>query len=639
MRCPAAASLAFAILLATGVAYGAAAGDPDTSFGTGGATVTVVPSIFGYSEAHAIIRQPNGKLVIGGEVADAVGGFTQFLLIRYNTDGTVDTTFGTDGIVRTDALPPQASRVNQLLQQSDGKLVAVGTAAPTSYWDAGGDVVLARYDADGALDAGYGSGGIVVTDVQGYGDQGTTGLLQPDDKVVVAGFTQGSAGYSSQDALIARYTTGGVLDGGFGTGGLATVHVAGKASRAYAVARQSDGGIVIAGTARDPAPSGPGSALLARVDAAGSADGAFGSGGTTIFTLGDRSALTSVVALPGDALFATGSTAVGFSGQAMFVRFDAGGVLDPTFGGGDGVIVPTPLVFDLSTDPAGALLGSTPGFLWGHWYAIGVARFDGDGQLDPTFGNGGRAAIVPPNIFSESPGVFNAGAFDSVAEPDGSAITAAGFVAIGPYMESLGEPRQVAIARFRTAATTCTGDGDCDACEYCNDDGVCANGPRTTCERPAYPGAKLLYAGGPVTPRIQWKWKRIAGPIGFDPATDTIGFCMWWGNDLAVYESSIPPANNWRANPTAVIYRDRAGSVFGLNSVKVGRSGIKLKAKGENIMANPNGFPDALLQPGDDTIPLNVQLNASSGKCYAATYPQSALPGKYSNHVRKGVGY
>ena len=628
MSTPLGRSLALGILVGGGVAFGAAAGDPDLSFGTNGIAITPVG---GYSEANSVVEQSGGKLVAGGEVADTVGGFTSFLLVRYEANGTVDTTFGTDGIVRTEVVAGEACRVNELLLQPDGKLVAVGTTANTSYWDAGGDVVLARYEADGALDPTFGSGGIVVTDVQGYPDQGRAAILDPDGNIVVAGFSRSGPTYATEDALIARYDVGGVLDGGFGSGGFAVIHVDGRATRAYGVARQSDGGIVIAGTSGDPtSQSGNRVGWLARVDAGGSPDAAFGSGGTTELLIAESTAFTGLLGLPGDRLLVSGSSSTGNIGQSLLAQFDGGGDLDLTFGGGDGIVSPTPLVFGFGMDVDGNALGATPGFLWGHWWAMGAARFLADGQLDLTFGNGGRASI-------SAPGMWNAGSLAVLGTADGSGVIGAGFVADGPYVSSLGEPRKLAVARFQTAPSPCTGDGDCDACEHCSD-GACANGPRTTCERPAFPGAKIQYAGGPVTPRILWKWNRIAGAPGFDPMTDAVGFCMWWGT-LPVYESSIPAGGGWRTTNTGVVYRSRNGDVFGITNVKVARSGIKLKAKGKNILANPNGFADALLQPADDTIPLHVQLNAESGKCFAATYPQSSMVGKYAGHIRRGLGY
>jgi hypothetical protein len=211
-----------------------------------------------------------------------------------------------------------------------------------------------------------------------------------------------------------------------------------------------------------------------------------------------------------------------------------------------------------------------------------------------------------------------------------------GFVATGPSVPGLGEPRQFAIARFIGASTACTSDADCPVCERCGTSNVCENGPRSTCERPAFPGAKLRYTGGPVPPRIVWKWKRTAAGATFDPSTDSVGVCLWWGR-YAMYEASVPPGPPWRrVTPSTVVYRAK-GTPFGLRLIKVGKS-LTVQAKGEAIEANPYGFPDSLLTPGDDTIDLDVQLHASNGSCWGATYPQAGLSAGYPSHLRSGTG-
>ena len=633
MRCIFWSSLGASVVLAAAGAFGAA-GDPDLSFGTGGATITAVGE---RSEAYALVRQADGRLVVGGQAEEPPPAtlVAHFLLIRYLPDGTLDPTFGTGGIVQTDAIPGQSTRVKALLLQPDGKLVAVGFGSLFNHWDDGGDIVLARYESDGSLDTGFGTGGIVVTDVDGYGDQGTTAILQPDGRILVAGFASSSTGGASQDALIARYDTTGTLDPTFGTGGTTTIDFAGRRDRFWDAIRQADGGVVLVGSAIDPATfSGASVGVLARVDADGSPDGAFGAGGTTELDLGFRTHLSRAVQLADGKLFVAGSASPdGISGYAFFARFGASGGLDLSFGGGDGIAEPVTSAYALEPGPNDTVLAGGPGYLWGHWGALGLSRYDGNGQTDTAFGHGGRAAIYP------GPGIWNSGSLALVAEPDGSTITVAGFAADGPYVSGVGEPRKVVIARFQASPPSCSGDGDCDACEHCVAGG-CVNGPRATCERPAtVPGASLLYASEVTkTPRILWKWNHIAGPPGFDPMTQAIGLCMWWG-DLPIYESTVPPGTGWLIGHNTVGFRDRHGVNFGIQKLKIGRSGIRLVAKGENIRNNPNGFPDALLTPGDNSIPLHVQLNAQSGKCYAATYPQTSLPGTYVGHVRRGIGY
>jgi uncharacterized delta-60 repeat protein len=620
------------------VAFGAAPGDPDPTFGNNGIVRTILPDppvLYAMSEAYDLVQQPDGKPVVGGYFEGGTPRFAHIMLARYDTTGTLDASFGTGGVVVTDAVPGLSTRARSLLIQPDGKLIAVGFAAPGVYWDAGGDVVLVRYLTDGALDPDFGDGGVVVTDVFGHPDQGGEAVLQPDGRIVVAGFSNTAEPTASRDALIARYESDGTLDATFGTGGIFALDIDGRIDRARAAALQADGAIVIAGTTNDPVAefSAPSRGFVARVDADGVLDGAFGSGGVAELALEFRTGITAMVVLPSGKILVDGSVSGdGIYGHSILARYDADGVLDPAFGGGDGVLDPGPgLYYALDLDADGTVLAAGSGFLWGHWGAMGVSRLDEDGALDPAFGNGGEASVWP------APFAVNAGSFAVVGAPDGSTVTVAGFAADGPPGATpYGEPRYVTVARFLGAGSACAGDGDCDACERC-DDGTCVNGPRTTCERPAG-AAKLVYAGAPVKPRIQWKWKARTGAPGFDPATDSIGLCMWWGT-TPIYESNVPAGTGWKAAPSGALrFRDATRSNFGIEKIRVGKS-LEVQVRGPKIRDNPNGFPDALLSPGDDSIRLHVQLNASSGKCFAATYLQSNLVGKYPQHTKSGYGF
>lgn len=637
-RFPTVALVVSGVLAMASVAFGAAAGDPDPTFGINGIVRTILPDppvLYETSEAEDLVLQADGKAVIGGYFEGGTPRLAKIMLARYDAAGVLDPSFGTGGIVLTDAVPGQSSRVRALLLQPDGKVIAVGFAAPGYYWDEGGDVVLARYLSDGSLDPDFGDGGIVVTDVFGHPDQGGEAALQPDGRIVVAGFSDTAEPTASRDALIARYESDGTLDATFATGGIFALDIDGRIDRARALALQTDGGIVIAGTTNDPVAeySAPSRGFVARVDSGGILDPGFGAGGVVELSLEFRTSLGELVVLPSGKILVDGSVSGdGIYGHSFLARYDANGSLDPSFGGGDGVLDPGPgLYYALDLDADGAVLAAGSGFLWGHWWAMGISRLDENGALDPTFGNAGKASLWP------APFAVNAAAFAAVGAPDGSTVTMAGFGTDGEPVSSIGEPRYITIARVLGVGSACAGDGDCDACERC-DGGRCVNGPRTTCEHPSMKPAKLLYAGRPVKPRIQWKWKSRTGAPGFDPAVDSVGLCMWWGT-TPIYESNVPAGTGWKTSPSgAVTFRDTTRSNFGIEKIRVGKA-LEVKAQGPNILENPNGFPDALFSPADESIDLHVQLNASSGKCYAATYLQAYLEGKYPQHTKSGLGF
>jgi uncharacterized delta-60 repeat protein len=169
--------VAAAALLALGVARAAAApGDLDPTFGAGGAVTT---SGLGWAAAHALQVQPDGKIVTAGH-GGAAGGSVEFALVRYNPDGSLDPDFGTGGRVLT-AFGAGYDMAHALVLQPDGKIVAAGHRA-------GSDFALARYLPDGQLDPAFGTGGKITTDFGGSDEVANALVLQPDGKLVTAGY-------------------------------------------------------------------------------------------------------------------------------------------------------------------------------------------------------------------------------------------------------------------------------------------------------------------------------------------------------------------------------------------------------------------------------------------------------------------
>ncbi|MFO0841515.1 MAG: hypothetical protein U0797_03810 [Gemmataceae bacterium] len=229
-------------------------GTLDPTFGTAGEVTTILPvSIPLRNGAHGVVIQPDGKIVAGG------GSANGFVLARYNTNGTLDTTFGSGGKVVTSL--GAHSDVATLLLQPNGKLIVAGDT-----WASGGDLwEVARYNPNGSLDTSFGNGGI-VGGTFGAGADVTGAALYPSgtanaSKVVVVGSISGGGG-------MARYNPDGSLDSTFGTGG--KVNTATTSPRAVAI--EADGKLVIPG----PYNGGP---ALSRFNPDGSADGTFGTGG------------------------------------------------------------------------------------------------------------------------------------------------------------------------------------------------------------------------------------------------------------------------------------------------------------------------------------------------------------------------
>ena len=182
-------------------------GDLDASFGSGGKVLTD----FGTSstdQALAVAIQPNGKIIAAGW--STAPAHYDFALARYNVDGRLDTSFGSDGKVLTNFGAASTYQVALAIAiQPNGKIVVAGHSDAAVARIA--DFALARYTADGRLDPSFGSGGRGLTDCGGI--DGATGVaIQPNGRILAAGYSATGGLY---DFALARYTEHGMLDSSF----------------------------------------------------------------------------------------------------------------------------------------------------------------------------------------------------------------------------------------------------------------------------------------------------------------------------------------------------------------------------------------------------------------------------------------
>jgi uncharacterized delta-60 repeat protein len=243
-------------------------GTLDSSFGAGG--VVNPPEV---NPVYAVAVQSDGRVLVAGAGYD--GQTSGFGFARYESDGTLDPGFGNTGEVFVDFSDLGSVitfAANDVVLQPDGKIVAVGSACPETCLT---QFAVARLNVDGSLDTSFGTGGKVLTDFAGtgWGDIAEGVAVQPDGRIVAAGCNL--CGGAERIAL-ARYLADGTLDTTFdGDGRLAIRFPGGFSSDATAVAVQPDGRIVAAGYTASP----PGYAGFARFNADGSRDPSFDSDG------------------------------------------------------------------------------------------------------------------------------------------------------------------------------------------------------------------------------------------------------------------------------------------------------------------------------------------------------------------------
>ena len=306
-----------AVLLLLPAAGRANPGDLDPTFGIGGKVTTGIGTDdYGY----AVAIQADGKLVVAGETNNGIN--YDVALVRYNANGTLDATFGTGGKVTT-AVGTSDEAAYALAIQADGKLVVAGETFNGSTWD----FALVRYNANGTLDATFGTGGKVTTAV-GTSDEAAYALaIQADGKLVAAGETD--VGSNNYDFALVRYNANGALDPTFGTGGKVTTAIGTRDDVASAVAVQADGKLVAAG---DTGDGGNNYFALARYNANGTLDATFGTGGKVTTAIGTLDYAYALAVRPDGKLVAAGETFNGSTTDFALARYNANGTLDPTFG-------------------------------------------------------------------------------------------------------------------------------------------------------------------------------------------------------------------------------------------------------------------------------------------------------------------
>jgi uncharacterized delta-60 repeat protein len=188
------------------------AGSLDSSFGTGGKVVTSINS--GADKAYAVALQTDGKIIAAGMTTNASTG-KDFACLRYNSNGTLDSTFGTSGIVTNDVQTGSDDVVYSIAIQADGKIILAGYSDDGSNKNA----ALIRLNTNGTLDTSFGTSGKVLTDfITGRADEIKTVKIHSLTGNIVVGGTSSLTSTNSQ-AIIARYTSTGLLDTTFNTTG------------------------------------------------------------------------------------------------------------------------------------------------------------------------------------------------------------------------------------------------------------------------------------------------------------------------------------------------------------------------------------------------------------------------------------
>jgi len=393
----------------TAVARYNADGSLDLLFGGGDgiATINVNTNPTGGTDTgRGIVVLADGRILVAGIATTPTSG-NDITLSRLNADGTLDMSFGGgDGIITTAIAPLAGNDAGTgITLQADGKIIVVGTAnvGPAS------EIAVVRYNADGSLDTTFDGDGFAIAGVGPLADEGLSVKTQLDGKIVISGYASiaGDAAF-----LVARFNADGSRDNTFGTNGIVTTNVGVGASpfpeTAQHIAIQPDGSIVAVGWA--PTPTSPSDVAVVRYTSAGVLDTTFGTGGIVRTAPGIALDFAFGVALQPDGriVVAAGTFTASGGPDVAVLRYNTDGSLDTTFGGGDGIVT-TAIGPGTSPDAGLSLVLQSDGRIVIAGYAtppaggatdFALLRYNADGSLDATFGGMGNPTVEVGKAFS-----------------------------------------------------------------------------------------------------------------------------------------------------------------------------------------------------------------------------------------------
>ena len=434
-------TLALWAWMSTSFSFAQSPGDPDLTFDSDGRQVLSVGAANAFSRATVV--QPDGKILVAGVASNGLDN--DFAVLRFNTNGSLDTSFGEQGKVFTDFLA--TTDITESIQLDPLNRILVAGSVDTGDGFAFG---IARYTPEGTLDTSFGVGGMAFHKI------GVTGfckalVVQADHKPVLGGYALNPVTGTNEFALI-RFTDEGDLDPLFGQGGIVMTSAIIGAGVANAMTLQGDGKIVLAGQALNDATF-HWEIAIARYHPDGSLDMTWGDEGMLLSGFPQKSFTINTVTLDRD----KNVLVAGYLGTApsnnlyALARFDHHGIPDASFGD-QGLVMDTYGAQDneinsLVLQPDGHILIAGTS-LSGNADRFAIARLDPTGQKDPSFGTNG--------VVIETIGL-NDGIEAITLQSDGKLLVT-GETFTGTRFD-------LVVARYETGITTGTHDGQQQAAE------------------------------------------------------------------------------------------------------------------------------------------------------------------------------
>ncbi|WP_319496867.1 DUF4347 domain-containing protein [uncultured Cohaesibacter sp.] len=385
-------------------------GTIDTAWGTNGTVITAINS---YDETPvSMTLQADGRILVVGAYNN--GTSDHGLIVRYNADGSLDGGFGSGGVLGVGAALGDNDYGRSILVQPDGKIVVTGNV----YSGGLSAIYVTRHNTDGSLDSSFDTDGLVALNIDAYDEFVTSMVLQPDGKIIIGGYND--TGVSMDFALI-RLNSDGSYDTSFDGDGIWTNLNGASDQLSYQIALDGEGRILIAGTTN---AAGNTDSFVMRVRTDGSLDTTFGTNGSVTLAVGSQAETISGISVQSDGrILIAGSAYNGTDYDLLVVRLNADGSVDTSFGSAGYVIE------DLSggDDQINALAISDTGSI-----VVGgrsgddgfLARFESTGPFDldfhvtsqldgtPTYVEGGSAVVLDADVAVYDVELSGADSFD-----------------------------------------------------------------------------------------------------------------------------------------------------------------------------------------------------------------------------------
>ena len=361
-------------------------GSIDNGFGTNG---VVDPNINNLYYPNKMIVQSDEKILVVGSIEN--NSQADMGLIRFNRDGSLDPDFGLGGIASYERSGTENG--NDLAIQSDGRIVAVGQAYDGSDWD----FEIVRFLPSGEPDPTFGAGGFVTYDFNALSDFANAVALQSDGKILVVGSTGNDL---ARDVALARFTSDGLLDEGFGVDGQVVYDFESGYGQATSVILEGND-IIVGGSWSDYWGSSidkTTEAVLIGFTSEGAQETNFGTDGSVIFHGIADVQIHDVILQSDSKILVAGHTSGAMFDDIYLARYESDGSLDLAFGE-DGIVVTS---FSASDDHACALALQSDGKILvtgfsydadNHNYEMIIVRYTDTGQIDLSFGDEGKTSF------------------------------------------------------------------------------------------------------------------------------------------------------------------------------------------------------------------------------------------------------